>query len=61
MPSSRFPFMAFNRRLAEARTLPDDVLLRWLDDRVKAKRLAARSTLRMRGVRFLNDGQDRRP
>lgn len=45
---TRFPYKAWQRRLGEAQSMSDQELEKWLNDRNKAKRLAAKQTLRQR-------------
>lgn len=54
MADVRFPYVAYYRRLNEAHKLSNAALGRWLYDRTRAKRLAARTVLRHR----LGDGAD---
>lgn len=48
MANVRFPHVAVARRTAEAHTLSNVVLGRWLNDRTRAKRIAAKAVLRQR-------------
>jgi len=50
MSDVRFPYVAFYRRLHEARDLDEATLRRWLRDRTKAKRRAAETELKRRGL-----------
>lgn len=48
MAAVRFPYKAYYRRLTEAEALGNAELGRWLHDRIRAKRLAARAVLKKR-------------
>lgn len=48
MANVRFPYKAYYRRLSEAEKLGNAVLGRWLYDRSRAKRMAAKHVLAKR-------------